>query len=187
MMLIQTVISCSTLSQEYCELIGLYWKLMRRQLWTLPPPTLTCSIKFCTYKIFGFIIRWTIAWASFKNRFGMRGILFICCCVCIRSIRTPGTRSICSLQQIRNIIERHCKYMYMSIWPRKSFCCDCVDLSNYYVFLLKGWWCLYVLLKKQRRSTAVESAKIWLAIRIFHEFDCIPWVACSEHITTTLL
>ena len=23
---------CSTLSQEYCKLIGLYWKLMRRQL-----------------------------------------------------------------------------------------------------------------------------------------------------------
>ena len=54
-------------------------------------------------------------------------------------------------------------------------------------FLLKGWWCLYVLLKKQRRSTAVESAKIWLAIRIFHEFDSIPWVACSGNFTTTLL
>ena len=29
------LIGCLTLSQEYCKLIGLYWKLMRRQLWTL--------------------------------------------------------------------------------------------------------------------------------------------------------
>ena len=122
-MLIQTVISCSTLGQEYCELIGLYWKLMRRQLWTLapPPPTLTCPIKFCTYEIFGFIIRWTTAGASFENRSGLRGILFSCCCVCIRSVRTPGTGSICSLQQIRNIIiKKDCKNKYKTNPPNSK-------------------------------------------------------------------
>ena len=31
-------IGCSTLSQEFCRLIGLYWRLMRRQLWTLTCP-----------------------------------------------------------------------------------------------------------------------------------------------------
>ena len=29
---------CSTLSQEYCKLIGWYWKIMRRHLWTLTCP-----------------------------------------------------------------------------------------------------------------------------------------------------
>ena len=33
------LIGCSTLSQEYCKPIGFFWKLMRRQLWTL-----TCRI-----------------------------------------------------------------------------------------------------------------------------------------------
>ena len=28
----QSLIGCSTLSQEYCKLIDLYWKIMRRQL-----------------------------------------------------------------------------------------------------------------------------------------------------------
>ena len=32
------LIGCSALSQEYCKLIGWYWKIMRRQLWILPGP-----------------------------------------------------------------------------------------------------------------------------------------------------
>ena len=36
----QNLIGCSTLSQEYCNLIGWYWKIMRRQLWIL-----TCPIR----------------------------------------------------------------------------------------------------------------------------------------------
>ena len=32
------LIGCSTLSQEYCKLIGWYWKIMRRQFWTLKCP-----------------------------------------------------------------------------------------------------------------------------------------------------
>ena len=35
----RNLIGCSTLSQEYCKLIGSYRKIMRRQLLTL-----TCSI-----------------------------------------------------------------------------------------------------------------------------------------------
>ena len=38
------LIGCSTLSQEYYKLIGLYWRLMRRQLWTL-----TCPIELLSY------------------------------------------------------------------------------------------------------------------------------------------
>ena len=34
----RNLIGGSTLSQEYCKLIGWYWKIMRRQLWTLTNP-----------------------------------------------------------------------------------------------------------------------------------------------------
>ena len=34
----RNLIDCSTLSQEYCKLIGWYWKIMKRQLWTLTYP-----------------------------------------------------------------------------------------------------------------------------------------------------
>ena len=37
------LIGCSTLSQEQCNLIDLYWKLMRRQLWTLSWPIVLVS------------------------------------------------------------------------------------------------------------------------------------------------
>ena len=40
----RNLIGCSTLSQEYCKLIGWYWEKMRRQLWTL-----TCPIRFYVF------------------------------------------------------------------------------------------------------------------------------------------
>ena len=49
------LIGCSTLSQEYCKLIGLYWKSMRRQLWTLTCPIdpnyhwLSCRTSYVVY------------------------------------------------------------------------------------------------------------------------------------------
>ena len=48
------LIGCSTLRQGYCKLIGLYWILMRRQLWTLK-----CCIA-CT----GMIMEWAVKTAS---------------------------------------------------------------------------------------------------------------------------
>ena len=42
----QNLMGCSTLSQEYCELIGRYWKIMRKQLGTLTCHIITQS-DFC--------------------------------------------------------------------------------------------------------------------------------------------
>ena len=42
------LIGCSTPRQEYCKLIGSYWKSMRRQLWTLTCPIDLKNCIFCT-------------------------------------------------------------------------------------------------------------------------------------------
>ena len=42
----QNLMGCSTLSQEYCKLIGRYWKIMRKQLGTLTCPIVMQS-EFC--------------------------------------------------------------------------------------------------------------------------------------------
>ena len=41
MLLGQTVIGCSLLSQKYSKLIGRYWVIMRRQLYALNCPVIT--------------------------------------------------------------------------------------------------------------------------------------------------
>ena len=52
------LIGCSTLSQGYCKLIGLWLKLMRRQLWTLPWLIVVRIINvkaYCTSVIFSYM------------------------------------------------------------------------------------------------------------------------------------
>ena len=41
----QNLIGCSTLSQEYCKLIGSYWKIMRRQHWNKTCPGRCSSLE----------------------------------------------------------------------------------------------------------------------------------------------
>ena len=47
----QNLMGCSTLSQEYCKLIGRYWKIMRKQLGTLTCHIITQS-DFCLADIY---------------------------------------------------------------------------------------------------------------------------------------
>ena len=47
MLLIQIMISCSSLSQKYCQLIGLYWIVMRGQIYALKRSIQ--SMLFCLY------------------------------------------------------------------------------------------------------------------------------------------
>ena len=49
------LIGCSTLSQKYCKLIALYWKLMRRHLLTL-----TCPINISQW-VYPLLPRWICA------------------------------------------------------------------------------------------------------------------------------
>ena len=64
------LICCSTLSQEYCKLIGWYWNIMRRPLWTFNMPNFTILdswiqwIKWhCLY--FSWFVGFSFCWSDF--------------------------------------------------------------------------------------------------------------------------
>ena len=85
----RNLIDCSTLSQEYCMLISWYWKIMRRQFWTLTYPNCLCCFHNYMYVKMVTIHNW---W-------------------CTMSINIPtGFQSIYTITSQRTSVGRASKY-----------------------------------------------------------------------------
>ena len=101
--LCQHLIGCSTLSQEFCKLIGWYWKIMRWQLWTLTYPNWATSV-FPSHISGGSLGLW-MGWSMLTIfEFGELLVdLMVFCCAKLRGDkhkRTYPQKSSTQIQQL---------------------------------------------------------------------------------------